>query len=40
VEVRDGEHIGDVERLRNVALAMHLAHAQRVAADAVGAIGQ
>ena len=40
VEVRDGQHVGDVERLADVALALHLAHQQRVAADAVGALGQ
>jgi hypothetical protein len=39
VEVRDCEHVGDVERLRDVALALHLAHAHRVAADVIGAVG-
>ena len=40
MEVGDGQHVGDAERLADVALALHLAHAQRVAADAVGALGQ
>ena len=40
VEVGHGQHVGDAERLGDVALALHLAHAQRVAADAVGAFGQ
>ena len=36
VGVDHGEHVGDAERLADVALALHLAHVQRVAADAVG----
>ena len=40
VKIRDGQCVGDVERLADVALALHLAHQQRVAADAVGAFGQ
>ena len=38
VGVDHGEHVGDAERLADVALALHLAHVQRVAADAVGGL--
>ena len=37
VYASDGENVGDVERLGDIALALHLAHLQRVAADTVGA---
>ncbi len=40
VEVGHCQHVGDAERLRDVALSLNLAHAQRVAADAPGAIVQ
>ncbi len=36
--IGDGQHVGPAERLADVALALHLAHAQRVAADAVRAL--
>ena len=36
VGVGDGEDVGDAERLADVALALHLAHVQRVEPDAVG----
>jgi hypothetical protein len=39
VEVGDREHVGHAERLGDVALALHGAHAQGVAPDAVGALG-
>ena len=39
-EVGDGQYVGDVERLADVALALHFAHQQRVAANAIGALGQ
>ena len=38
--VGHGQHVGPAERLADVALALHLAHAQRVAADAVGGLHQ
>ena len=38
VEVGHRQHVGDAERLGDVALALYLAHAQRMAADAVGAL--
>ena len=34
--VGDSQHIGPAERLADVALALHLAHAQGVAPDAMG----
>ena len=40
MEIGDGQHVGDAERLGDIALALYLAHPQRVAADAVGAFGQ
>ena len=40
VEIGNSKHIGDVERLRDVALALHLAHAHGVAADVIGAISE
>ncbi len=40
MEVGDGQDLGDAERLGDVALPLHLAHPQRIAADAVGAVGQ
>jgi hypothetical protein len=38
--VGDGEDVGPAERLADVALALHLAHAQGIAPDAVGARGE
>jgi hypothetical protein len=38
--VGDGKHIGPAERLADVALALHLAHAQGETADAMGARGK
>ena len=35
MEVGDGQHVGDIEGLGDIALALHFAHAQRIAADAV-----
>ncbi len=40
VEVGHRQHVGDVQGLRAVALALHLAHLQGEAAHAVGALGQ
>ena len=40
MEVGHREHVRDAERLGDVALALHLAHAQRIPADAVGPIRQ
>ena len=40
VEVGGRQHVGDVERLGDVALALDLAHPQRMAADAVGPLGE
>jgi hypothetical protein len=39
-EVRNREHIGDVERLADVALPLHLAHQQGVSADPIGALSE
>ena len=40
VEIGDGEHIGDVQRLGDVSLALHLAHQHRIAADVIGPVGE
>jgi len=40
VEIGHRQHVGDAQRLGDVALALHLAHAQGIAADAVGPVGQ
>lgn len=40
VEVGDRQHVGHAQGLRDVALALYGSHAQRVAADAVGALGE
>ena len=40
VEVGDRQHVGDVERLRDIALPLHFAHQQSVAADAIGMVAQ
>ena len=38
--VGDGQDIGIAQRLTDVALALHFAHPQRIAADPVGALGR
>jgi len=38
VEIGGSENIGDVQRLCDVTLALHFAHAQSVAADLIGAL--
>jgi hypothetical protein len=40
VAEQDGEHVGDAEGLADVALALHLAHVEGVAADAVGGVAE
>jgi hypothetical protein len=40
VKISGGQNVGDVERLSNVALTLHFAHAQRIAADAIGALSE
>ena len=40
MEVRHREHVGDAERLGDVALALHLAHEQCFSPDAVGPVHQ
>ena len=38
VEIGHRQDVGDAERLGDVALALHLAHAERMAADVIGAV--
>ena len=40
MEIGDGQDIGDIERLGNVALALDFGHPHRVAANMVGAVRQ
>ena len=40
VEIGDRQHVGDAERLRDIALTLHFAHPERVAADTIGAFAQ
>ena len=40
VEIGDREQIGRAQRLTDITLALNLAHAQGVAADIEGALGQ
>jgi hypothetical protein len=40
MEVSDGQHVGDVEGLGNVTLALNFTHSKRIAADAVCAFGE
>ncbi|MNE26310.1 hypothetical protein D3C80_1196700 [compost metagenome] len=40
MEVGHGQQVGGTERLADVALALDLAHAQRVATNVVGALRQ
>ena len=38
VEIGHRQDVGDAQRLGNVALALYLAHAERMAADVIGAV--
>jgi len=38
VKISDRQHVGDIERLRDIALSLNLAHAQRIAANVAGAL--
>ena len=40
VAEQDGEHVGHAEGLADVALALHLAHVEGVAADPVGGVAE
>src|SRR3954454_3404135 len=40
VKVRHRQHVGDAERLGDVALTLHLTHEERLSADAIGPVLQ